>query len=238
LESPGVIARPHTLPQMFLVEGAKRSHLADWANRGIAQAQDPTAAAVVRDACPIEPGQRVLDRCAGLGTKTLQLWEKVGPEGHVIAIDPNIERCRRLRELLSDRGITNVSVYETGMMHRVPDLADATFDLALLDVPCSNSGVLPRRPEARYFQATTALRSLEMLQADILHDAAPHVRPGGLLVYSTCSIWPSENQRQVRSFLASYLDFRLAEENSTLPYLGTDPTQYRDGGYWAQMRRE
>jgi 16S rRNA (cytosine967-C5)-methyltransferase len=237
LESPGVILRPHEAPNMFIVEGAKRSHLANWSKRAMAQPQDPTAAAVVNEACPVTPGQRILDRCAGLGTKTLQLWNKVGPQGHVTAIDPNPDRCHKLRDLLADRNIANVTVHEVAMMDRAPDLANATFDLALLDVPCSNSGVLPRRPEARYAQSPTALRSLEELQSDILRDTAPHVRPGGFLVYSTCSIWPQENQHQVQSFLTTHPDFRLIDEKSTLPYLGTDVTHYCDGGYRARLQR-
>jgi 16S rRNA (cytosine967-C5)-methyltransferase len=237
LESPGLMLRPHEQPNLFVVEGAKRLHLAEWSRRGLAQAQDPTAAAVVPEACPVEPGQRVLDRCAGLGTKTMQLLQRAGPTGHVVAMDPNADRCRRLRDLLAERNIPNVTIYESDALAKVPALIDSLFDLVLIDAPCSNSGVLPRRPEARYAQSASALRSLEKLQIGILTDTAPHVRPGGFLVYSTCSVWSDENQSQVQSFLEADFHFTLLHEQSMLPSMIPDPTHYHDGGYRATLRR-
>jgi 16S rRNA (cytosine967-C5)-methyltransferase len=236
LEGAGVVVTPHERAGMFVVEGAKKAQLAGWARRGLAQVQDPTAAAVIEH-CPIEAGQTVLDRCAGLGTKTMQLWERVGEKGAIVAMDPNVDRMRRLRELLAERKITNASAYDAGKLAEVYELRDRTFDLALVDVPCSNSGVMARRPEARYAQTAQALGTLRTLQTAILADTAGQVRPGGYLVYSTCSIWPEENEGQVAAFLKRHLDFVKQADQTTQPSLTASARAYHDGGYWCLLRR-
>ena len=235
LECPGVSITPHEHQGMFIVAPAKKSVLADWSLRRLAQVQDPTAARVV-DNAGIKAGQYVLDRCAGLGTKTMQLLERVGPTGTIVAIDPSPDRCRTLRALLAERNIANVHVHERAMLADIPELRATLFDVALLDVPCSNSGVLARRPEARYSQTHALLQSLDALQSAILDDTAPHIRPGGIILYSTCSIWPEENQQQIERFLNRHPHFNLQAEQSTLPELSLDIAKYHDGGYWAVLR--
>lgn len=236
LQAEGVTIHPHEQAGLFVVESARKATLAAWARRGVAQVQDATAAAVVRE-LQCEPGQRVLDRCAGLGTKTMQLYEAVGDAGSVVAMDPNVDRCNGLRELLAARQIGNVSVHPAGRLADVEELRDATFDRALLDVPCSNSGVLPRRPEARYAQGKAVMDALLKVQDMILDDTADRVRPGGLTLYSTCSIWPEENERQVERFLRRRPDYSLVKQHATIPSLDPEPTRYRDGGFFALLKR-
>jgi 16S rRNA (cytosine967-C5)-methyltransferase len=235
-ESEGVTTTPHAQSGMLVVAGARRAHLADWAARGLAQVQDPTAADVVRHV-EAHPGDLAMDRCCGLGTKTLQLRAAVGETGRVVAIDPAEPRCQGLRQLLDRRDITNVDVRRAAWLRDLPDVASAQYDRILVDAPCSNSGVLARRPEARYAQTPPSLRSLANLQDDILADTAPAVKPGGLLVYSTCSVWPEENRQRVEAFLRKHSGFELRGDHTTLPSLSPEPTQYRDGGYWAILRR-
>jgi 16S rRNA (cytosine967-C5)-methyltransferase len=237
LVAEGVTVTPHEQTGMYVVDGAKRSHLADWAGRGVAQVQDPTAASVVSHV-GARTGERVLDRCCGLGTKTLQLRDAVGDAGQVVAMDPAQVRCRGLQRLLDERRIANVAVLCSAWMADVTDAPTSDFDRVLVDVPCSNSGVLARRPEARYAQGVQSLRSLAKLQDQILHDTAPVVKPGGTLVYSTCSVWPEENRQRVDAFLNQHSEYELVEDHSTLPSLDSDPTRYRDGGYWALLRRK
>jgi 16S rRNA (cytosine967-C5)-methyltransferase len=222
---------------MYVIEGAKRSHLADWSERGLAQVQDPTAASVVPHV-GAKPGERVLDRCCGLGTKTLQLRDAVGDSGQVVAMDPAQVRCRGLQRLLDERRITNVAVRCAAWMANVTDAPTADFDRMLADVPCSNSGVLARRPEARFAQGAQALRSLAQLHDQILADTAAAVKPAGTFVYSTCSVWPEENRHRVDAFLRQRSEYELIEDRSTLPSLDPDPTRYHDGGYWALLRRK
>jgi 16S rRNA (cytosine967-C5)-methyltransferase len=237
LAGEGVAVTPHEQTGMYVVDGAKRSHLADWAARGVAQVQDPTAASVVPHV-GAQPGERVLDRCAGLGTKTLQLRDAVGDSGLVVAMDPAQLRCRGLQRLLDERKLTNVAVRCSAWIADVTDAPASDFDRVLADVPCSNSGVMARRPEARYAQGAPALRSLAKLQDQILNDTATVVKPGGTLVYSTCSVWPEENRQRVDAFLKQHPEYERLEDQSTLPSLDPDPTRYRDGGYWAVLRRK
>jgi 16S rRNA (cytosine967-C5)-methyltransferase len=236
LPSAGVEVLPHEQPGIFVVNGAKQSLLAEWSRRGVAQVQDATAARVVQE-CDIRAGQSALDRCCGFGTKTLQLAEKVGPSGSVLAVDPNRARTEGLRKLLAERSIPNVSVATAAWMRDIID-RPAAFDRVLIDVPCSNSGVLARRPEARYRQDEQTLHSLEDLQRNILTDTATVVAPGGLLIYSTCSIWPRENQAMARWFAQRHPQFDFLREHTTLPSFDPDPARYHDGGYFAIFARK
>jgi 16S rRNA (cytosine967-C5)-methyltransferase len=232
--STDVPATPHEQPNLYVLKTAKRPLLAQLAERGIAQVQDATAAAVVPK-LDLHSGQQVLDRCAGLGTKTLQIRQAVGDAGQVHAIDANLHRTGTLRLLIAKREFTNVHVHQGSWLREVN--VPGQFDRILIDAPCSNSGVLARRPEARYHQSSGALKSLEKLQDDILDDTAPVTKPAGLLLYSTCSVWPEENEHRARAFLQRHPDFELIEENSTLPSFTTDPTKYHDGGYYALLRK-
>ena len=237
LATAGVTIAPHEQGGIYVVAGAKRAQIESWARRGLAQVQDATSAQAVEH-LDLKPGQRVLDRCSGLGTKTLQIREHVGPDGALVAIDPSPQRCEGLRAMLEARGIENVTVHQVGMLGDLPSTGRDAFDRILIDVPCSNSGVLARRPEARYAQDERSLRSLEHLQRDILDDTAPYLVPGGLLVYSTCSVWPAENEDQVRTFLARHADYELRHSRATLPsFREIDPSRYHDGGFVAVLRR-
>jgi 16S rRNA (cytosine967-C5)-methyltransferase len=237
LEAEGVSIEPHEQQGMYIVHPARRPILAHWAGQGLAQVQDPTSALVIEHA-DIRPGQIILDRCAGLGTKTLQMRDLLGDTGSITAVDPNHARCDALRKLLATRNLQNITVFETDRLARIESQIPRHFDRALIDAPCSNSGVLARRLEARYHQAPRALKSLEQLQNMILDDTAPFLAPGGRLIYSTCSIWPEENQQMMQRFLARHPHFRQIEERFTLP--STDPAaaRYHDGGYLAVLRRD
>ena len=118
---------------------AKRALLGSWADRGIAQPQDATSAAVV-PLLGIEPGMRVLDRCSGMGTKTLQMREDLREAGSIVAIEPSSARCEALRVSLRTRGITNVQVRQGSLIEGMSELRAQQFDRILVDAPCSNSG--------------------------------------------------------------------------------------------------
>jgi 16S rRNA (cytosine967-C5)-methyltransferase len=231
----GIHLTPHTSPNMLVVTGAKHRHLAHWAAAALAQVQDPTSASVVSH-LQLTPGLRVMDRCCGMGTKTLQILDAITSTGVIVAVDPSARRCTALRQLLSARKINNVALMQTAMVSPRRDQFKAPFDRILIDTPCSNSGVLSRRPEARYFQDEPSLKSLHKLQDEILLDSADLVAPGGLMVYSTCSVWPSENQDRIAAFLRVRKDYQLVKEQATWPE-SKAPETYRDGGYWAVMRR-
>jgi 16S rRNA (cytosine967-C5)-methyltransferase len=236
---PALAARPHSRPGWFLLDDPTPALLADLAERGLAQVQDPTAGGAV-DALDVRSGERVLDRCCGMGTKTLQLAARVGPTGEVLAVDRSEQRCVVLRRMLHRRQLTHVQVVCTDTLPvglhggKPPE----PFTAVLVDAPCSNSGVLARRPEARYTQTEGRLRSLVELQDRILADTASWVACGGRLVYSTCSLWPQENRQRVDNFLRCHPRFTLVTDETTLPEGMDDPITWHDGGYWALLRRQ
>jgi 16S rRNA (cytosine967-C5)-methyltransferase len=234
---------PHHHPNMAIAYGATRSTLAAWAAANLAQPQDPTSAAVAA-LCQIAPGMRVLDRCCGSGTKTIQLAAQVGPTGHVLAVDPAPARYDALRQTLAQLHIIHVQVAQAAMLNEIPGSSETNFDRILLDVPCSNSGVLARRPEARYTQDPRRLASLTKLQDAILDDTTPRLAKSGLLIFSTCSIWPEENRARIERLLKSQQQFELLSEQTTLPSPfpptgdpTTDDPQYHDAGYIAVLRK-
>lgn len=236
LASDGVPLQAHTQAGMIIATGAKRAQIRAWAEAGLAQPQDPTAALVVGDS-EISPGQVVLDRCAGMGTKTLQVQAALGGSGEVHAMDPDGRRCAVLRELAGRRGLGNVVVHQAARCAEAGALPEL-FDRIIADVPCSNSGVFARRAEARYHQTPRDLESLRTLQLDILDDSGPRTKVGGQLIYSTCSIYPEENRGVVDNFLGRNPQFALKSDRQTLPGGGEGhPTTYRDGGYAAVMVR-
>jgi 16S rRNA (cytosine967-C5)-methyltransferase len=230
---PDVELWPHESPGLLVVRGVRGGRiLGHWAKMGLAQVQDATAAGVV-EKMQISPDMRVLDRCAGLGTKTMQIHERVGISGEVVAVDASEFRCQKLGELLAERGIGNVRVVHARELAvgQIPK----PLDRILIDVPCSNSGVLARRPEARYRDQVDCLVKI---QREILDDTLPWLAPGGILVYSTCSVWPEENELQTKEFLARNAGLELIEECFTLPSMGeSSPEKYHDGGYVAVVRK-
>lgn len=230
----GLRILPHRQVGMYVVEGARRATLAAWAERGVAQAQDATSARVV-EAMDIRPGQMVLDRCCGSGTKTLQIRDLLGEQGRILAVDASAERCGRLRRLLEKRRIRNIEVMRTELLRGRKDIALESFDRVLVDAPCSNSGVLARRPEARYSQSARNIASLMKLQDSILDDTASLLRPGGLLVYSTCSLWPEENHQRVEAFVRRFSRYRIVWQTDITPSLEGEATGYCDGGYMAVL---
>jgi len=159
-----------------------------------------------------QPGERVLDACAAPGGKTVQLaWRGAD----VTACEVNPKRRRRLEENLKRLRLD-------GRVRIVATLEEARalgpFDKVLVDAPCSNTGVLRRRPDARWNWSADKLAALVRMQAEILDQTAALVRKGGRLVYSTCSVEPEENLRQVEAFCARHPDFVQTGTAESLPF--------------------
>jgi len=200
--------------------------------------QDASAAEVV-PALEVTKASRVLDLCAAPGGKTIALAEAVGPEGAVLAVDVAGERTDRLRAELMRRGLSNVAVLEAdatdaaALPMGVAGRGKPGFHFALLDAPCSNTGVLARRVEARWrIEGPAEIATLAALQGRLIRVAADKLRRAGRLVYSTCSLDRDENEGVVASFLAESPDFRLESETTRLPVAAR-----HDGGYVAVIIR-
>ncbi len=150
------------------------------------------------------PGEQVLDLCAGAGGKTLALAAAMGNKGQVFATDSDRARLAPIFERLKRAGARNVQVREAGAA--LDDLA-GRMDAVLIDAPCTGSGVWRRRPDAKWKLTDTALAERIGEQAALLLAATRFVKPGGRLVYVTCSLLPDENADQVAAFLADNRDF-------------------------------
>lgn len=193
------------------------------------QGETALRAAELMDA---QPDERILDLCAAPGGKTAVL---AGKGADVLAMDEKNRRLARLwpaLERLSPAG--NVTCLASdGTSALTPEVS---FDGVLIDAPCSNTGVLGARPGARWRFGPKSQASLKDVQARLLADASHHVRSGGRLVYSTCSLEAEENDRQVRAFLAANENWELEDEQLSLPTAPGVPGPV-DGGYAARLRK-
>ena len=162
------------------------------------------------------PGERVLDLCAAPGAKTTHLAALMRCEGEVVAVEAEAARAEAIRENAARLGAGCVRV-------AVGDAAEpafgATYDRVLVDPPCSDLGTLQSRPDARWRKTAEQVQEMRALQRRILDAAASAVRPGGRLVYSTCTIGAAENARQLQDFLAANPNFRICDLSTWQPKL-------------------
>ena len=171
------------------------------------------------DLIDLAPDMAVLDACAAPGGKTTQIGARLGTSGTLVANEFSATRIDTLRDTL----------HRCGLLERVTlRQEDATcadfgqFDRILLDVPCSNTGVFGRRPDARWTWTPQKLEQLLQTQRALLDHLATQVKPGGKLIYSTCSIEVEENEAQVEAFLARHPEFTRGEQRREFPTLTHD----------------
>jgi 16S rRNA (cytosine967-C5)-methyltransferase len=171
--------------------------------KGAFEFQDE-AAQIASILCGAKPGMRVLDLAAGAGGKSLALAAAMKNKGEIVAFDIDAARLARLDERKSRAGASIIRSLATDMTR-----LGTGFDIVLVDAPCSGTGTWRRQPESRWRLTPAALTSYRQTQAELLDNAAPRVKKGGMLVYATCSILPSENGEQVRQFLSRHGDFAI-----------------------------
>ena len=195
-------------PFVKLARGRKVTEVEGYAD-GAFLVQDPATALAV-ELLDVHPGQTVLDFCAAPGGKTAQIAWRLAPTDTLVAQEVNPKRLARLRENLARLKLERVEATAAVEAGRL-------FDRVLVDAPCSNTGVLRRRPDARWRWTPEHLRELCDLQGQILDAAAAHVAPGGTLVYSTCSNEPEENAERIAAFCAAHPDFTETARRESLP---------------------
>lgn len=198
---------------------------------GLFTVQDLSAAGAVRALDP-QPGWRILDLCAAPGTKTMQLAEATGDAAEILATDIDVKRLEKVRENTVRLGLKSIKIVPYAQFEVE---AVEPFDAVLLDVPCSNTGVLAKRIEVRFRISPDRLKELAKPQCGLLDKAAKWVKPGGRICYSTCSILRAENTDVVAAFLATGAPFELVHESLVTPSAkGFD----RDGAYIAILARK
>ena len=215
LEAEGVVTRvteraPHGL---IVVEGAALGTAAHGDGWFVAQDE---ASQLICELGEVTHGQRVLDLCASPGGKTMALLARVGPAGRVVACDVRPRRVRLLRATLRRTGFDAVPVVQVDSAGGLPFLP-ASFDMVLVDAPCSGLGTLRRDPDIRWTRQPEDLTRLSAGQLTLLHRSAPLVRPGGTIVYATCSSEPEENEEVVSAFLEDAREFAVVDEHRTTP---------------------
>ncbi|MFQ5843432.1 MAG: RsmB/NOP family class I SAM-dependent RNA methyltransferase [Planctomycetota bacterium] len=224
LEAAGVPARDGPRPGMLTLPPQVRVGVVLEVCGDRVVVQDAAACATAPFLGP-PPGARVLDYCAAPGGKTTHLAELVGPTGSVVACDVDPRRLARVEQNARRLGLRNIRCC------LLPQDPGRDFDAALVDVPCSNSAVLGRRPEARWRVRRRDLQGLVDRQRRILRQASTHVATGATLVYATCSLEPEENRGVVEDFV-SRAPFELGETQTIYPDEGAG-----GGGFHARLRR-
>jgi len=232
LRAGGVRADAHANGLSVVVGSGVELASLDVFAEGLVQPQDASATRVVAS-LDVRPGMRVLDLCSAPGTKTTHLGERMDDRGEIVAVDVSPEKLRRVEENCRRMGLT---IVRTLAAEAVASLPERSFDLVLVDAPCSNTGVLARRVEARWRFSLRNLRALAQTQRRLLLLGAQYVRPGGLCAYSTCSLEPEENRSVVRAVLSREGRLTLVDEQEIPPAGAEAPCRWSDGGYLAVLR--
>lgn len=171
------------------------------------------------DRLPIDPGDKVLDLCAAPGGKAYALAGKLRGSGVLVANEVNSARARALLCNLETLGVSNILITNE-QPHKMADHFSNYFDKILVDAPCSGEGMFRRNPEAAKQWSEEKILTLAALQKSILKSAVAMLKPGGLLMYSTCTFSPEENEQNVSWLLSEYTDMEIMEIE---PYEGFDP---------------
>ena len=152
-------------------------------------------------------GARVLDACAGLGSKGLHIAGMLDEQGRVDLVDPQAKKLKRAQAMASSIGVDSKITTHPGSLARFAQTSPVPYDAVLVDAPCSGLGVIRRHPETKWRRAPSDITDLAAVQARILDEAAELVAPGGAMVYSVCTFTPEEGPRQVAAFLERHADF-------------------------------
>ncbi|KAA9004061.1 16S rRNA (cytosine(967)-C(5))-methyltransferase RsmB [Paenibacillus spiritus] len=237
-------------PYGIVVRGGGNLALTSWYKDGLLSIQDESSMLVAEAVAP-EPGMNVLDCCSAPGGKTSHLAELMLDRGRVVACDLHSHKTELVRDQAARLGLEAVETRAADALRLGESYAEGTFDRILLDAPCSGLGVIRRKPDLKWTKTPEDTAAIAELQRGLLDAVCRLLKPGGLLVYSTCTIESSENEEQVRRFLDRHPDFEAADRGSRLasrmedklrcdaPGLQILPQDYgSDGFYIAVLKRK
>lgn len=201
--------------------------------KGYFEVQDASSQ-LVAEYLDVEPGMKVVDACAGAGGKTLHIASLMKNKGQIIAMDIYESKLRKLKVRARRNKAHNIDTRVIDSTKPIKKL-HGKADRVLIDAPCSGLGVLRRNPDSKWKLQPEFLDEIRKVQQDILQQYAAMVKPGGKLVYATCSILPSENQEQVDQFLNSEAgkEFAFVKDNKVFSHLSG-----YDGFYMAQLEKK
>ena len=217
MESAGMDARPSELsPAGIVVDSGGNMALTDWYKDGLFSVQDESSM-LVAEALHPEPGMQVLDCCAAPGGKTAHIAELMNDKGHVLANDVHPHKQKLIAEQAFRLKLGSIETRVSDALALAKQLKRASFDRILLDAPCSGLGVIRRKPDLKWAKKPEEVEQIAALQSNLLDEVQSLLRPGGILVYSTCTTEPEENVRMAEAFLARHPDFTWAGEESASP---------------------
>jgi len=200
-----------------------------WFKEGFFEVQDAGSQEISKF-LNVEPGHKVIDACAGAGGKSLHIAALMQNKGRIISLDVEQWKLDELKKRARRAGAANIEARLIENNKTIKQLENSA-DRLLLDVPCSGTGVIKRNPDTKWKLSAEVIEKTKQLQYTILKDYAVMLKAGGQMVYSTCSILPSENQMQVQLFLSENPGFELLKERTILPSEGYD------GFYMALIRK-
>lgn len=245
----GIVLANHPITAYDAVSNpAGEKTLKDVLNREDVYVQDESAMLVPPLLSP-QGAQHVVDLCAAPGGKTTHLAHLMGNSGEIIAVDISEKKLAVLRE--NCRRVSALNVRTRALDATKADLGlIRTADAVLIDAPCSGFGTLRRHPDIRWNKTPAQVRALSDVQYNLLKNTAEHIKPGGILVYSTCSVEPMENEEVIRRFLAGFPMYQVENAWQFLPnvpqsavtpqgFLQTFPHEHGvDGAFAARLRRK
>lgn len=209
-------------PECIKIEKRINLFATDWFQKGFFEVQD-IASQLVAPYLDVKPGMKIIDACAGAGGKTLHIAALLQNKGKIVAMDTENYKLDELKRRAKRAGADTIesvhwSTDNTRLLKKYHHFADRV----LLDVPCSGLGVLRRNPDAKWKLQLDFIERIRIVQQEILQSYAAMLKPGGKLVYATCSILPSENENQVSRFLSANAGYDLEEMRHTWPEDGYD----------------
>jgi NOL1/NOP2/sun family putative RNA methylase len=230
LESKGFELKSTVIPEVLAVEkaplptGATNEYLL-----GYYYIQDLSSCMAV-DALDIAPGQVVLDVAAAPGGKTTFMAQKMNNTGAIIALEPNDRRARSMSFNLARCGVYNTSIFKTDGLYA--DKFEMKFDRVLLDAPCSCEGVIAKDPTRKLSHTPEDVDHCSRIQERLIEAAASYVKPGGIMVYSTCSFAPEENEMVVDKLLRKFWNITL----EPVAYGSSGLTRFGDLNFDGQLK--
>ncbi len=210
-EGVGVLAHPY-LENCFELSSTGNLETLESFRAGLFTVQDAAAKLAVLAASP-KAGDRVIDTCAAPGGKSIAMAMAMGNKGSIFSCDVEEHKLTLIEKNAERLGISIIQTRYADACVKDNDLTER-FDLVFCDVPCSGLGIIRKKPDIRY-KDLAGIAALPQIQSDILETASSYVRPGGTLIYSTCTVLPEENEKVTDAFLARHKDFHY--EPFTLP---------------------
>jgi 16S rRNA (cytosine967-C5)-methyltransferase len=220
-------------PDALILTERANVFLTDAFKDGLFEVQDASSQ-LVAYFLDVKPGMRVVDTCAGAGGKTLHLASLIENKGQLIAMDLYESKLKQLKIRAKRNGAFNIEprvIESTKTIKKLHEKADRV----LIDAPCSGLGVLKRNPDSKWKLQPEFIENIKKIQAEVLENYSKIVKPGGKLVYATCSVLPSENQEQIKQFLSTEIgkEFTFVQDKKVLAH-----ESGFDGFYMALLERK